>query len=113
MISTGRAIGFIPFMWHDFSWRRFVFISIWMFVLFLIFTTASELNRLIGHGMLYELFFRRSFSDFALTRRQRIRALAEISELIRNTPSDAVLDPTSSAGAKVIQLIRSLAARTK
>jgi hypothetical protein len=48
-----------------------------------------------------------------LTRRQRIRALAEISELIRNTPSDAALDPTSSAGAKVIQLIRSLAARTK
>jgi hypothetical protein len=47
-------------MWHDFSWRRFVFVSIWMFVLFLIFTTASELNRLIGHGMLYKLFFRRS-----------------------------------------------------
>ena len=22
VISTGRAIGFIPFMWHDFSWRR-------------------------------------------------------------------------------------------
>ena len=113
VISTGRAIGFIPFMWHDFSWRRFVFVGIWMFVLFLAFTTASELNRLIGHGMLYELFFRRSFSDFALTRRQRIRALAEISKLIRHTPSDAVLDPTSSAGAKVIQLIRSLAARTK
>ena len=63
--------------------------------------------------MLFQLFFCRSFSDFALTRRQRIRALAEISELIRNTPSDAVLDPTSSAGAKVIQLIRSLAARTR
>ena len=113
VIATGRAIGFIPFMWHDFSWRRFVFVGIWMFVLFLAFTTASELNRLIGHGMLYELFFRRSFSDFALTRRQRIRALAEISKLIRHTPSDDVLDRTSSAGAKVIQLIRSLAARTK
>jgi hypothetical protein len=50
-------------------------------VLFLIYVTIHELNRLFGDGELYHLFFRWRSSQAKLTRRQRIRLLARLSRL--------------------------------
>ena len=33
---------------HDFSWRRFAAVQIWIFTCFLIYVTATELSRLLG-----------------------------------------------------------------
>lgn len=30
MIDTGRLIGFFPFLYDQFSWRRFVFVQLWI-----------------------------------------------------------------------------------
>jgi len=68
-------------MFGHFSWHRFVFIQLWIFVLFLIFTTGAELNRLFGYGMLATLFFTRRSSEFLLSRRQRIKTLVRLSHI--------------------------------
>ena len=41
----------------DFTWHRFVAVQVWIFVCFLIYVTASELNALVGDGQLRRLFF--------------------------------------------------------
>jgi hypothetical protein len=74
MINEGRPIGIFSFMYEQFSsvgmpstrhlpgWHRFIFIQLWIFVLFLIYTAGSELNRLLGCRMLTKLFFTRRSS---------------------------------------------------
>lgn len=71
MINEGRLIGIFSFMYEQFlsvgmpstrhlpGWHSFMFIQLWIFVLFLIYTTGAELNRVLGYGMLTELFFTR------------------------------------------------------
>ena len=48
---------FISYLITTFSWHRFAAISLWIFVLFLIYVTASEVSRLFGPGELRWLFF--------------------------------------------------------
>jgi len=57
MINERRLIGFLSFMYEQFSsvgtpstphlpgWHRFAFIQLWIFVMFSIYTTGAELNR--------------------------------------------------------------------
>lgn len=40
-----------------FSWHRFAAIQIWIFVLFLIYTSVAELNAVLGAGQLRRMFF--------------------------------------------------------
>ena len=42
-----------------FTWHRFDAIQIWIFVLFLIYVTAAELNTLLGRGEMFKIFFTR------------------------------------------------------
>jgi hypothetical protein len=42
-----------------FIWHRFVAIQIWIFVLFLLYTSVSELNTRLGDGELMKIFFTR------------------------------------------------------
>jgi len=44
----------------DFTWRRFVAIQIWIFVCFLLYVTAIELNAALGKGRMTSLLFRRN-----------------------------------------------------
>lgn len=56
----GGTLRDIPsYLGEHFSWHRFVAVQIWVFVLFLIYTSAVELNALIGDGGLYGVFFTR------------------------------------------------------
>jgi hypothetical protein len=41
------------------SWRRFLAISLWLFVLFLIYVTVSEFSHLFGPGEIPRLLFTR------------------------------------------------------
>jgi hypothetical protein len=71
MINEGRLIGIFFFLYEQFSsvgmlsarhlpgWQRFVFVQLWTFILFLVYTTGAELNRLLGYGILTKLFFTR------------------------------------------------------
>jgi hypothetical protein len=42
-----------------FTWHRFAAIQIWIFVLFLIYTSVAELNARLGNGKLVKIFFTR------------------------------------------------------
>ena len=79
--------GFLDELLGSFSWDHFIAIQMWIFVLFLIYVTASELNDLFGDGELFKILFTRRSSELKSTRRARIRLLTRLSRL-----ADAQLD---------------------
>src|SRR5262249_13194344 len=54
----GGRVVFPPHLIDRFSWPHFLIIQVWLMVLFLVYVTIHELNRLFGDGELYRLFFR-------------------------------------------------------
>jgi hypothetical protein len=57
-VFTGGTLDRIPeYVATHFTWHRFVAIQIWIFVLFLVYTSIAELNRALGHGELAKIFF--------------------------------------------------------
>jgi hypothetical protein len=66
IIDQGRLIGFLPYVAEHLSWHRFLFIQIWILVLFLLYTTGAELNRVLGEGELRRILF----GSGSATRRQ-------------------------------------------
>ncbi len=94
-----------------FTWHRFVAVHLWIFICFLIYVTATELNALVGDGQLKRLFFHHRSSEYRLTRRQHIRALIEISRLAENTPREQLLDSATPRGMRLVTLIDRLRKR--
>ncbi len=94
-----------------FTWHRFVAVHVWIFICFLIYVTATELNALVGDGQLKRLFFHHRSSEYRLTRRQHIRALIEISRLAENTPREQLLDSATPQGMRLATLIDRLRKR--
>src|SRR5262245_60093607 len=65
---AGGTFGGIPkYVTTHFTWHRFAAIQIWIFVLFLIYTSVSELNALLGDGELRRMFFSRRSPETKLT----------------------------------------------
>jgi hypothetical protein len=61
---AGGTFGGIPkYVTTHFTWHRFAAIQIWIFVLFLIYTSVSELNARLGNGELRKIFFARRSSQ--------------------------------------------------
>ncbi|WP_026870246.1 hypothetical protein [Inquilinus limosus] len=112
IVDTGRPGGFGAALAEQFSWHRFLFIQIWILVLFLIYTTAAELNDLFGDGELARILFRHRSSDLKQTRRQRIRALVRLSHLTEDQPTSALRDPATPAHRELVGLIEQLARDT-
>ncbi len=57
---TGGTLREIPeYLSNHFTWHRFAAIQIWIFVLFLIYTSVGELNARLGEGELRKMFFTR------------------------------------------------------
>ena len=102
---------FVPHMIATFDWRRFVAIQLWIFVLFLIYETATELNLLFGEGELWRLLVGSRPSELPLNRRQRIFELVQLSKLADAHSVDEFRDPTSSAHANLIDIVRRLAVK--
>ena len=62
-LVTGGTFGGIPeYIGAHFSWHRFLAIQIWIFLLFLIYTSVAELNGVLGAGQLRKIFFSRRSS---------------------------------------------------
>jgi len=91
-----------------FSWHRFAAVSLWIFVLFLIYVTASEVSRLFGPGELRRLFFTSRPSDLQLDRRQRFRELLRLSRLTDAHPIDKFRDPASGPHQQLIDILQRL-----
>jgi hypothetical protein len=107
----GTLAGIPQYLNEHFSWHRFGAIQIWILVLFLIYTTASELNELFGNGELFKILFRRRSSELKQTRRQRIRTLVRLSRLTEAHTLDELGDPHTPAYAEMVGLIRALSTR--
>jgi len=61
---TGGSLSGIPeHVAAHFSWHRFVAIQIWIFVLFLIYTSVIELNARFGDGLIFKIFFTKRSSE--------------------------------------------------
>ena len=59
-LFAGGAVSKIPeYVAIHFTWHRFAAIQIWIFVLFLIYTSAEELNARLGNDELTKIFFTR------------------------------------------------------
>jgi len=65
--AVGRG-GFIEEQLGSFSWHRFIATQMWIFVLFLVYVTANEINQLLGDGELFKIFFMRRSSQLKSTR---------------------------------------------
>ncbi len=109
VIDEGRLVGVLPYIAEQFSWSRFLFVQTWVFVLFLVYTTASEINALLGDGELRKIFFTRRTDDVKRTRRQRIRALVQLNTMLRGTSTADLHDPASPAHREAMTILDSLA----
>ena len=87
-VGGGSLSGTFSHVREHFAWHRFAAVQIWIFVLFLIYTTAAELDGLLGHGELRRMLFGRSAANPRLARHSRMRT------------SDEPRDRTGSAGAE-------------
>jgi hypothetical protein len=59
----GTLSGIPEYVSTHFTWHRFAAIQIWIFVLFLIYTSVEELNARLGNGELVKIFFTRRPSE--------------------------------------------------
>lgn len=100
---------FLSHLAAAFTWHRFIAIQMWVFVLFLIYVTASELNALFGDGELRRILFTRRASELQMTRRQRIRALVRLSRLADTHTAEAFRDPGSAAQRELMGIVKRLA----
>jgi hypothetical protein len=112
-LTGGTVEGISDYVANHFSWNRFIAIQIWVFVLFLIYTIAAELNSLFGNGELLRIVFSRRSSELKLSRRQRVRTLVKLSRLTENHSLDELGDRNTPVHQEMIGLITKLAARKR
>ena len=105
--------GFVPHVVANFSWDRFIAIQLWIFVLFLVYVTASEFNRLFGHGELRRILFTYRPSELQLNRRQQIQELVRLGKLADAHSIDEFRDPTSAAHIQLVDILSRLAVRPR
>jgi hypothetical protein len=65
-IGGGTANGIPDYVGSHFTWHRFAAVQIWIFVLFLVYTSVAELNTRLGEGELRRIFFTRRSSKTTL-----------------------------------------------
>ncbi len=62
-VGGGTISGIPDYVASHFSWHRFAAIQIWIFVLFLIYTSIAELNATLGEGELFKIIFTRRTAE--------------------------------------------------
>ncbi len=58
-IGGGTLSGLPTYVAVHYPWQRFAAIQIWIFVLFLIYTSIREIDTQLGHGLLARTLFAR------------------------------------------------------
>jgi hypothetical protein len=109
MIEGNAASGFAAHLITTFEWRRFLAISLWLFVLFFIYVTVAEFSQLFGPGEIRRLIFTSRPSDLQLNRRQRARELLRLSRLTDEHSTEEFREPGSSAHRALLEIIGRLA----
>jgi hypothetical protein len=61
--AGGSLSGIPEYVASHFTWHRFAAIQIWIFVLFLIYTSVIELNERFGDGLIFKIFFTKRSSE--------------------------------------------------
>jgi hypothetical protein len=105
--------GFLKHEIAAFSWDRFIAIQLWIFVLFLVYVTAHEFNRLFGHGELWRILFTYRPSELQLNRRQKIYELVRLGKLADAHSMDEFRDPTSAAHGQLVDILGRLAVKPR
>jgi hypothetical protein len=100
---------FVAHLISSFSWHRFIAISLWILVLFLIYVTASEFSQLFGQAEMRRLLFAYRPSELQLNRRQRARELMRLSRLADEHELDEFRDPSRAAHHKLVEIVERLA----
>jgi hypothetical protein len=100
---------FLSHLTTNFSWHRFLAISLWIFVLFLIYVTASEFSQLFGPAEMRRLLFTYRPSELQLNKRQRARELMRLHRLADEHEIDEFRDPGSAAHHKLVEIVERLA----
>jgi hypothetical protein len=57
LFAGGKVTGILEYVTTHFRWHRFAAIQIWIFVLFLVYTSMVQLNAVLGDGGLAKIFF--------------------------------------------------------
>jgi hypothetical protein len=109
LIDSNPQSDFVAYLITTFSWHRFVAISLWLFVLFLIYVTASEFSQLFGHAEMRRLLFSYRPSELQLNRRQRARELMRLNRLADEHGVDEFRDPDSAAHCELVEIVERLA----
>src|SRR6516164_9000544 len=91
---------FLPYMAATFDWHHFIAIQLWIFVLFLVYETAAELNHLLVAARPSEL---------PLDRRQRILELVRLSKLADAHSIDEFRDPSTPAHTQLVDIVHRIA----
>jgi hypothetical protein len=99
---------FPSYLLSTFSWHRFIAISLWIFVLFLVYVTATEFSLLFGRGEIWRLMFTRRPNELQLNRRQRLRELLRLSRLADEHRAEVLQDPNSAAHRELLEILRRL-----
>jgi hypothetical protein len=105
-VGGGR---FIEQQMGSFSWHQFIATQMWIFVLFLVYTTATELSELFGDGELRKIFFSRPSSQVKATRRARIRLLIQLARLTEAYSIKTLSEPATGPHAQLVDILQRLA----
>jgi len=106
VIGGGR---FIEQQMGNFSWHQFIATQMWIFVLFLVYVTGSEINALFGDGELFKIFFKRRLPEVKSTRRARIRLLVRLARLTESHHIETLRDPHSAPHRELVAILHDLA----
>ena len=109
IIEQNSPADFPAYLITTFSWHRFFAISLWIFVLFLIYVTVTEVSHLFGSGELRRLFFTSRPSDLQLNRRQRMRELLRLSRLADAHSAAEFRNLASDAHRELVEIVQRLA----
>lgn len=109
LLEGNAPVDFGSYLITTFSWHRFLAISLWLFVLFLIYVTVSEFSHLFGPGEIPRLLFTRRPSELQLNRRQRMRELLRLSRLADAHSRQELRDPGNPAYRELIDILQRLA----
>ena len=100
---------FARYLASTFSWDRFIAISLWVLVLFLIYVTAREFGALFGAGEIRRLMFTARPSNLQLGRRQRARELLRVGRIADAHTIEELRDPSSAAHRELDAIFARLA----
>jgi len=94
----GKLGGLQDYRAAHYPWTQFAAVQIWIFTLFLIYTTAAELNALFGEGEIRKILFASGSSQRKATMRQRIRTLLKLTRLTEAHTLNELRDPHTLIG---------------